>query len=300
MALLDFTGAPHGGRQRHLPEWQSQRRMTATTIIDHSIVGSGEAGFRHFAERSVLESHFIVCGVADERDGLIWQLMDTDRQADANLNANGYAISIETGDGGDPDRQPWTPAQQKSLIWLHNKLRLLHPGIPRRKSRSCADPAGLGYHTLHGAPSCWTPVAKTCPGTVRRAQWREVLLPAFLDPDQEEDMTIDELNKQLTTADTPIRKVLYEMAVRAVNSAIGDQDLGPINTAAVGRGSPARKGIGELVRAATADLSDDEANILAAIGGITPDGGLTPEQVEELKKALLAALPGYTVRIEPS
>jgi hypothetical protein len=36
------------------------------------------------------------------------------------------------------------------------------------------------HNTLHGAPSCWTPYVKTCPGAVRKGQWRDVLLPAYL------------------------------------------------------------------------------------------------------------------------
>jgi hypothetical protein len=203
MALLDFNGAPHGGSQRHLPEWESQPRMTPTTIIDHSIVGSGEGAFRHFRGTSSLESHLIVCGAADTHDGWIWQLMDTGRQADANLDANRYAISIETGDQGDPDRQPWTPNQLRSLVWLHAELRRVHPSIPNRRSRSCSDPGGHGYHTLHGAPSCWTPVAKTCPGTIRKRQWTDMLLPAYLtgSPPPEDDMTTDELLAALRSAE---------------------------------------------------------------------------------------------------
>jgi hypothetical protein len=191
VALLNFTGAPHGGRQRHLPEWQSQPRITPTTIIWHSIVGSAEGAFQMFRDRSVLESHFIVCGKwGTAPDGEIWQLMDTDREADANLRANSYGLSIETEDGGSPDTQPWTPAQMESAIWLNEQLVRLHPAIPRRKSRSCDDPGGLGYHTLHGAPSCWTPVSKTCPGRARIAQWNQVLLPAFLNPTEKGDLTM--------------------------------------------------------------------------------------------------------------
>jgi len=186
MALLSFRGSPHGGRNRFLPEWQDQPRITPTTIIDHSIVGSAEGAWQMFKDRSSLESHFIV-----DLNGEIWQLMDTSRQADANLRANRYALSIETADRGNPDIQPWTPEQLDSLEWLHNELVRLHPGIPRRKSQSCDDPSGLGYHTLHGAPSCWTPVSKSCPGIIRKKQWDALLLPAFLrGPDQEaDDMT---------------------------------------------------------------------------------------------------------------
>lgn len=181
MALLDFSGSPHGGVQRHLPEWQSQPRITPTAIIDHSIVGSGESAWQMFATRSSLESHFIVLGRrSGVADGHIWQLVDTEHQADANLDANRYAISIETEDDGDPDNQPWTGAQLRSLIWLHAELRRIHPTIPNRRSRSCADPAGHAYHTIHGAPSCFTPVSKTCPGRVRVTQWDSDLLPAYL------------------------------------------------------------------------------------------------------------------------
>lgn len=194
MPLLSFDGAPHGGRQRHLPEWQSQPRITPTTIIDHSIVGSAEGAFRHFRDTSNLESHFIV-----DLDGEIWQLMDTNRQADANLDANRYALSIETADRGDPDNQPWTTEQLDSLAWLHEGLLADHPLIPRRRSRSCADPGGLGYHTLHGAPSCWTPVAKSCPGRVRKVQWADILLPAFLNPEETDDMYDAEAEKRLKT-----------------------------------------------------------------------------------------------------
>jgi len=191
MTLLDFASAPHGGSQRHLPEWQSQPRITPTTIIDHSIVGSAEGAFQMFRDRSVLESHFIV-GLTGE----IWQLMDTSRQADANLDANDFAISIETADLGDPDNQPWTQAQLDSLIWLHEALLAAHPTIPRQRCPTW-NGGGLGYHTLFGAPSHWTPVAKTCPGRVRKAQWTAVLLPAFLQPAKEEPDVTEEQARQL-------------------------------------------------------------------------------------------------------
>ena len=149
MALISFKGSPHGGSQKLLPEWRSQGRITPITIIDHSIVGSAIGAWLLFRDSSGLESHFIVRGRRSRaQDGHIWQLMDTGRRADANRDANAYAISIETEDDGDPDHQPWTGAQLQSLAWLHNKLRSVHPTIPRRRSRSCSDPAGLGYHAL--------------------------------------------------------------------------------------------------------------------------------------------------------
>jgi hypothetical protein len=137
----------------------------------------------YFRDSTGIESHFIVRGApSGSADGHVWQLMDTGRQADANLNANAFAISIETEDNGDPDDFPWSRAQLESLRWLHAKLRAVHPTIPRRR---CPRPSGggLGYHSMWGAPSAWTPVVgKTCPGRpVRVRQWQQILLPAFLE-----------------------------------------------------------------------------------------------------------------------
>jgi N-acetylmuramoyl-L-alanine amidase len=158
MALISFRGSPHGGSHKLLPEWNRQPRITPTTIIDHSIVGSALGAWFYFRDQTGIESHFIVRGArSGSADGHIWQLMDTGRQADANLNANAFAISIETEDNGDPDDFPWSRAQLDSLRWLHARLRAVHPTIPRRR---CPSPrgGGLGYHSMWGAPSAWTPV----------------------------------------------------------------------------------------------------------------------------------------------
>jgi hypothetical protein len=158
MALISFRGSPHGGSHKLLPEWNRQPRITPTTIIDHSIVGSALGAWFYFRDQTGIESHFIVRGArSGSADGHIWQLMDTGRQADANLNANAFAISIETEDNGDPDDFPWSRAQLDSLRWLHARLRAVHPTIPRRR---CPSPrgGGLGYHSMWGAPSPWTPV----------------------------------------------------------------------------------------------------------------------------------------------
>jgi hypothetical protein len=279
VALLSFDGSPHGGSQRHLPEWQSQPRMTPTTIIDHSIVGSAEGAWLMFRDRSVLEAHFIVLGRrSGTQDGHIWQLMDTAREADANLNANDFAVSIETEDDGDPDTQPWTRAQLESLAWLHNKLVAVHPSIPRRLCPSEAG-GGLGYHTLFGAPSAWTPVAKSCPGAIRKRQWRDELLPAFLagQPIQEDDMTSDE-HAALMEVKGDLDRVLQALTVTedgaSVNQNIAYQRLYDRTKALAGRPVPP-----------TADQV--AAAVVAALPAVQVD--LTPQQIEQLA-ALIAGL----------
>lgn len=117
-----------------------------------------------------LEWHFEI-----DFDGNIDQLVDTERRADANNLANGFAVSIETWGRGDT---AWTPAQVVSIIRLLRWLNATHPAITLER---CTDPYGhgLGHHTMFGAPSAWTPYVKSCPGPLRKQQFDELILPAF-------------------------------------------------------------------------------------------------------------------------
>jgi hypothetical protein len=198
VALLDFTGSPHGGSHKLLPEWRAQSKITPLLILDHTIVGTALGAWWYFHDSTGIESHFIVRGrQSGSANGHIWQLMDTGREADANWDANDKAISIETEDNGADPIEPWSPAQLASLVWLHNKLATLHPTIRRAEAVDCDGP-GLGYHAKLGAPSCWTPArGKTCPASARISQWRSVLLPAFLHPKTEEDDMTPEQAAQL-------------------------------------------------------------------------------------------------------
>ena len=178
--LVDFDGSPHGGHWRPLPDSGREPSITMRTVIHHSIVGSAEGAWQYFAGGTAIESTFIV-----KKSGYFWQIMSLGEQADANFRANAFAGSIETEDNGDPDRDPWTPAQLETLVWLSLEMRRLRPRIARRKCRSWDD-AGLGYHTLF--PRQWTNVpGKTCPGTIRIRQWADRVLPRYLAGDFEED-----------------------------------------------------------------------------------------------------------------
>lgn len=163
---------------RPLPEAMNQPIINPRAVILHTMVGSLQGTEAHFRERTGIESHFGVGGPTDgpELDGVIWQWMDLSRQADANLNANGFAISIETSDGGEPNR-PWSMQQQEAIVrlgkWLAKRF-----GIPLRIIPSPTS-SGFGWHVMFGAPGPWTPVAKTCPGAVRITQLENIVLPAI-------------------------------------------------------------------------------------------------------------------------
>lgn len=167
-----------------LAENATQSAIVPTTAIVHTAVDhtgpTSLAGF--FGQGSVkVESHFFVTNL-----GGVEQYMDTLVRADANRFANSYAISIETEDDGDPSR-PWNAAQLDALVDLLVWICETHD-IPRAK---CSSPksGGVGWHSMWGAPSAWTPSrGKTCPGPVRIDQIEADLLPRL--QAQEGDMQL--------------------------------------------------------------------------------------------------------------
>jgi hypothetical protein len=183
--LVNFGASPHGGHWRPLPDHGHEPAITMRTVIHHSIVGSAEGAWQYFASGTSIESTFIV-----KKSGYFWQIMSLGEQADANFRANAFAGSIETEDNGDPDHDPWTPAQLDTLVWLSLEMRRLRPAIARRKCRTWDD-AGLGYHTLF--PNQWTNVpGKTCPGRIRIGQWESTVLPRYLRGEEDADMTSEQ------------------------------------------------------------------------------------------------------------
>jgi hypothetical protein len=160
---------PHNGGASYL-DTLSRR---PTTFIYHSAVGRGSL-YDYFNRSDIkLESHTWI-GLDPEAG--IEQYLDNNRKADANYKANGFAMSWETADNGHPDSFEWTPYQcaeiAESMVWgreVYN-IPLIIP--------SAWDKPGMGYHTLFGAPSNWTPVAKSCPGRVRILQFPKILVAA--------------------------------------------------------------------------------------------------------------------------
>lgn len=152
------------GRLKLLPEAASQRPITATQIIWHTAVSDASSLYPYFSRPDiVLESHFY------NSETLVEQYVDTSRSADANYLANVRAISIESWDGGHPETTPWTDDQMDRNIDLGVWLCQTHH-IPARQCRSWSDP-GIGWHSMWGAPSQWTPVpGKTCPAGPRIRQ----------------------------------------------------------------------------------------------------------------------------------
>jgi hypothetical protein len=103
--------------------------------------------------------------------------MDTNIRADANGQANGYAISIETASTTHA-AEGWSPAQMKSLIKLVDWLCQTHPKISR-KGMTTPTGSGIAWHVQFGAPGPWTPSrGKVCPGPERIKQVQREIIPA--------------------------------------------------------------------------------------------------------------------------
>lgn len=148
--------------------------------ILHVDAGDSKDLFGYFSEKSGgIESHFHI-----PKEGPPLQYRDTGWEADANLNANSFLdgtgrrvgfISIETQglDAGE-----WNEHQlfeiKRLLKWLHETH-----SFPLAVCASPTSP-GVGFHTMWGAPSAWTPSAKTCPGPDRKKQFWNLLVPWML------------------------------------------------------------------------------------------------------------------------
>lgn len=148
--------------------WKPEGATPGGVIVPRVFVWHSEATRGHAHPHAGLEWHFWF-----GFDGYIEQLVECDRRADANYKANSFALSAETEDNGDPDHEPWTAAQLDSMVDVGRWASDRYPIALQRCDRW--DGTGHGYHTMWGAPSQWTPVAKTCPGAARKAQFPGLL-----------------------------------------------------------------------------------------------------------------------------
>lgn len=161
---------------RPLAQNATAARIDPRLAIVHTQVGYLRGTERWFGNPAAdgVEATLGIGGPWDgaDLDGKIWQWMDTRRQADCNLSANGISVSIEMSDGGKPTR-PFSPKQVRALVTVLVELCLVED-IPPTLARAW-NGSGLGYHQL------FTPQwdrNHDCPGTVRRTQLLNDVFPA--------------------------------------------------------------------------------------------------------------------------
>lgn len=257
-----------GARWRPLPENRTEPRITPTQVIVHSAVDhpGPTSLYGFFAREDVyVESHFFV-----KFDGTVEQYIDTERQADANRRANWRAISIETEDDGDPDNTPWSTAQVEAILeiilWAHE----VH-GVPLEPC-STWDAPGIGFHSMFGAPSEWTPAAgKTCPGRIRIDQFWQVLIPSLEGEETVTPETIDKIadavwNRNLTRQgvgmDAPASLVIGDIFWHARKAAGSEADVDEV---AIAREVVTHLDPESIAAAVASALPDDHARQVVAI-----------------------------------
>lgn len=167
-----------------IPPGSSDPRIVVVVgVILHVDAGNSESLYPYFNGPSGgVESHFFI-----KNDGSIEQYRDTNYEADANYRANSWVVngrrhgfvSVET-QGYGPGK--WGPAQLSAIKRLILELSEEH-NFPIRVAPGPFSP-GVGYHTMWGSPSDWTPVAKSCPGPARITQFENILTPWFATADE--------------------------------------------------------------------------------------------------------------------
>lgn len=162
--------------QRLIPPGSNDPPIIPIGIIWHVDAGNNPSLYNYFKNLSGgIESHMHF-PKANKPE----QYRDFGHEADANRFANSFVIngktygfiSCETQGFGAGEWNAYQLTEMKKFsLWAHRNLH-----IPLSRCVSPFSP-GHGYHTMWGAPSEWTPVAKSCPGPDRIRQFNNVLIP---------------------------------------------------------------------------------------------------------------------------
>lgn len=238
-----------------IPPGANDPKIEVIGAILHVAAGTSTSLYPYFNGPSGgIESHFYV-----QEHGTTEQYRDTAYEADANYHGNsfmkdgvlcGYA-SIETW-GLEPDS--WNPEQLDEIKRLLSWLSKTH-NFPLRKCASPTSP-GVGYHVMWGAPGPWTPVAKSCPGPKRVAQYNNILVPWMAQGGQEDDMPLNDADK------TWLKAMVYDQ-----NELYG-KNLWAAPT-----------GTGTALRAQVASLTTQVAGLSAAVQTLAGQQGVDPAAV---------------------
>jgi hypothetical protein len=159
------------------PGIENDPLIKSVGLILHVDGGNASSLFKYFSGPSGGIESTLFCKKAK---GPGEQYRDTGREADANLKANSWVAggirygftSLETQGYASGEWNDWQLSEiKRTIMWGHEHHSW--------QLRVCPGPysGGIGYHTMWGAPSAWTPVAKSCPGKDRIAQFHDIIVP---------------------------------------------------------------------------------------------------------------------------
>lgn len=253
--------------------------MEAKELLD-----TAEAIARYFRDTpKEVSAH--ICADADSR---VRCVKDVDT-AFAAPGANHDGLQIELAGFANQGAAGWADAYSQVLLreqaapQVREWCRMW--GIPMRKltDAQLADGTSKGIVGHDQVSRVFKRSTHTDPGPA--FPWSQFL--AMVQDNEEED---------------PLAQFTEEQLRSIVNSEVTDvlrvATRGDATLPAGGYFKPLGTNVA-AIKAVVGQLTDDEANILAAIAGIQAGEPITPEQLGELRDALVAALPGYTVSITP-
>lgn len=152
-----------------LPADATHPQIAPTTIILHTN-GGGDGDLYQWFKTGVgqdVQSHNQVTS-----HGTVYQYMRWVIKANAQFSANAFAISIETGDHGDPSI-PWTALQLAAIVEVIVEACRLY-NIPAVQCPA-ATGGGIGWHSQFPE---WNQDGHGCPGPVRVNQIVTTVIPA--------------------------------------------------------------------------------------------------------------------------
>jgi hypothetical protein len=175
--------APPGYRISLVSFNNERRKITPRLQLAHTNGASGQGSIessKAWAERRTVNGvattlpHFQV-----DRDGDAAMLLELDRQGIASAKANPFCIAYETADTGyktDPAISEFTGAQLQMMANGFAYCSMLYKiGLEYPKTW---DGNGSASHTEPFSYPYWTSYnGKICPGTKKKAQVRDVILP---------------------------------------------------------------------------------------------------------------------------
>lgn len=190
---IDDAGMFHGPLMwngKLLPEASQQGPQSNQVAILHTMVGYLNGTDSYFRRGDVgLESHLGIGGKYDPPglDGSIYQWIPTGTRADANYNANTYAFSIETSDGGgERYLEKWSGVQAESISQCLAAWCLKYNKPADLVSRAHSSVPGIGHHRIGTVPyvqpgdDYWSPPSegpRSCPGQTRINQLVDEVIP---------------------------------------------------------------------------------------------------------------------------
>lgn len=259
---IDTDGMIHGPMMwtgKLMPEAGKQGTQPNYVNIVHTMVGYLNGTDSYFRQAGIsLESSLgIGCKYdGDELDGAVYQWMYIQDRADANSDANGYATSIETADGGgNRYLERWSVRQAESIAQVQAAWCIRFNRPPVLVDRAHSSQRGLAYHRQGIDPwrmagdDRWSPDrGKVCPGEPRINQYINNVIPRVKEivdslssdnsggggapePEPEVDMQLDDVvyvrNGTVVTVRDVFRKVHEEPSAdgEAILLAISNHDF---------------------------------------------------------------------------